>query len=91
VTLRAVVTAPPATLEVPELPAAEAPPTLQAAKVVYGGRSLASSRVWRRDLAAGHVVEGPSVIQEYSATTWVPPDWRAEVDRWGCLHLLRTR
>ncbi|MCG6987561.1 MAG: hydantoinase/oxoprolinase family protein [Gemmatimonadetes bacterium] len=91
VTLRAVVTAPPATLEVPELPAAKAPPTLQAAKVVYGGRSLESSRVWRRDLAAGHVVEGPSVIQEYSATTWVPPDWRAEVDRWGCLHLLRAR
>jgi N-methylhydantoinase A len=90
VTLRAVVTAPPATLDVPELPEAKGPPTLRAANVVYGGQRLESSRVWRHELAAGHVVDGPAVIQEYSATTWVPPEWRAEVDSWGCLHLLRV-
>jgi len=89
VTLRVVVTAPPATLDVPELPEAKGPPTIQASNVVYGGQRLESYKVWRHDLAAGHVVEGPAVIQEYSATTWVPPEWRAEVDRWGCLHLLR--
>ena len=89
VTLRVVATAPPEAVEVPELRKAKGPPTLQAANVVYGGRRLESSRVWRHELAAGHIVEGPAVIQEYSATTWVPPEWRVEVDRWGCLHLLR--
>jgi len=56
--------------------------------VVFGGRILPARRVWRRDLGAGHVLEGPLVVQEYSATTWVPPEWRMEVDRWGCLHLV---
>ncbi len=88
VTLRVVVTAPPLPMDAPELAEAAAPPPLEQAQVVFGGRVLPARRVWRRDLAAGHVLEGPLVVQEYSATTWVPPEWRMEVDRWGCLHLV---
>ena len=88
VTLRVVVTAPPIPLAAPELAAAVAPPPLEEASVVFGGRTLEARRVWRQHLAAGHVLEGPLVVQEYSATTWVPPEWRMEVDRWGCLHLI---
>jgi N-methylhydantoinase A len=88
VTLRVVVTAPPLPLGAPELEAATAPPPVEEAPVFFGGRTLGARRVWRRDLAAGHVLEGPLVVQEYSATTWVPPEWRMEVDRWGCLHLI---
>jgi N-methylhydantoinase A len=88
VTLRVVVTAPPLTLDAPELESAASPPPVEEAPVVFGGRVLGARRVWRRHLAAGHVLEGPLVVQEYSATTWVPPEWRMEVDRWGCLHLV---
>ena len=88
VTLRVVVTAPPIPLDAPELSEAVAPPPLEEAPVVFGGRVLQARLVWRRHLAAGHVLEGPLVVQEYSATTWVPPEWRMEVDRWGCLHLI---
>jgi len=88
VTLRVVVTAPPVPIEAPRLAPATASPPLEATRVFHGGEELEGVRVWRRDLAEGHVIEGPAVVQEYSATTWVPPEWRMEVDAWGCLHLL---
>lgn len=90
VTLRVVVTAPPVAIEAPRLAAAAASPPLEGTRVFHGGRDLEAVRVWRRDLAEGHVIEGPAVVQEYSATTWVPPEWRVEVDSWGCLHLLAS-
>ncbi|NJD17958.1 MAG: hydantoinase/oxoprolinase family protein, partial [Gemmatimonadetes bacterium] len=80
VTLRVVVTAPPIPLEVPELTPDPSPPPLEDARVVFGGRALPARRVWRNRLAPGLVLAGPLVVQEYSATTWVPPEWRVEVD-----------
>jgi len=44
--------------------------------------------VRRQDLLAGHELSGPAVIQEYSATTWVPQNFYVQVDQWGCLHLI---
>jgi N-methylhydantoinase A len=88
VTLRVVVTAPAVPLDVPELAEASGAPPIASGRVYFGGRDLEASLVWRRDLAAGHKLEGPAIVQEYSATTWVPPHWRLEVDRWGCLHLI---
>ena len=40
-------------------------------------------------LTYGTVIEGPAIIGEYSSTTWVPPDFRAGVDRFGNLILTR--
>ena len=54
---------------------------------VLEGRVLEARRVRRRDLLAGHILPGPVVVQEYSATTWVPPGQRVAVDASGCLHL----
>jgi N-methylhydantoinase A/oxoprolinase/acetone carboxylase beta subunit len=41
----------------------------------------------REHLRAGHALQGPAVIAEYSATTWLPPDWRAIVEPFGDLLL----
>lgn len=58
-----------------------------------------STRAWLRDawadlplyqraaLAAGHRIDGPAVIAEYSATTWLPEGWSAEVQKLGDLIL----
>jgi N-methylhydantoinase A len=44
--------------------------------------------LYRRDnLRAGDIFSGPSIVAEYSATTLVPPDWRARVDNYGQLLL----
>ena len=89
VTLRAVVTAPPVAMVVPQLDDAEGEPPTQEGEVVLDGARLQTARVWRKDLLAGHALSGPVVVQEYSGTTWVPPGWQLHVDRWGCLHLSR--
>ncbi len=91
VTLRTVVTAPAAEVDVPKLPEAEKDPPTEVATVFHAGRRIQGRRVWRGDLGAGHELEGPLVVQEYSATTWVPPEWAITVDEWGCLHLQRAR
>lgn len=90
VTLRVSVSAPPLEPAVPELADADGPPPAEAMPVVFGGERLDARLVRRSDLRAGHRIEGPVVVAEYSATTWVPPDWHVDVDRWGCLHLLRS-
>jgi len=87
VTLRTVVTAPSVPVDVPELDEAAGPPPMEASEVFFGNRTVEAQRVWRKDLRAGHTFKGPLIVQEYSATTWVPPEWRMDVDRWGCLHL----
>jgi N-methylhydantoinase A len=88
VTVRAVASAPGPTLEAVPLDSATAPPPLETGRVRYRGREYEAGRVWRRDLRAGHRLDGPIIVMEYSGTTWVPPDWRVEVDAWGTLHLI---
>ena len=89
VTLRAVARAPGPPLEIAEIPAAAGEPRVDPYWLHFRGERLAAGRVARADLAAGHRLEGPLVVTEYSATTWVPPGWTLEVDRWGILHLVR--
>jgi N-methylhydantoinase A len=88
VTLRATARAPGADVPGVELAAATGAPPTASAHVVLGGRTLAGRRVWRRDLRAGHVLAGPTLVLDYSGTTWIPPGWRVEVDASGILHLL---
>ncbi|MDX1645769.1 MAG: hypothetical protein R3304_01400, partial [Longimicrobiales bacterium] len=90
VTLRAIVSAPPAHLDARSLAPADAAPERASRTVIQGGERLDAHSVWRRDLRAGHELEGPLVVQEYSGTTWVPPGWRLRVDGYGCLHLTRS-
>lgn len=87
VTVRVVVTTPPPALDPPELAPATAPPPTSTTEVYHRGDMIPAARVRRADLGAGHRLVGPLVVQEYSGTTWVPPDWTVEVDLGGCLHL----
>jgi N-methylhydantoinase A len=88
VTLRAVASCPAPPLVPASLERGEGSPKAERGKVRFEGRDLEAALVWRRDLRAGHRMEGPVVVREYSATTWVPPEWTLEVDAWGTLHLL---
>ena len=46
--------------------------------------------LYRRDeLRAGDIFSGPAIVAEYSATTLIPPDWKARVDNYGQLLLAR--
>jgi len=87
VTVRVVVSAPLPRIDVPELPPAEGPAPSVASTVFHRGQARNARRVRRSDLRAGHELAGPVIVEEYSGTTWIPPEWRLQVDRWGCLHL----
>jgi len=43
----------------------------------------------REQLDPAGLVEGPAIITEMAATTWVAPGWRARADEWGNLRLRR--
>ena len=48
--------------------------------VVIAGRALPTAIYDRARLRTGNRFAGPAVVVEYSATTLVPPGWRARVD-----------
>jgi 5-oxoprolinase (ATP-hydrolysing) len=61
--------------------AAASPPTVHARRAVWFGSIAAETPIYSRDdLCPGHIVDGPAIIIEASATTVVEPGWRASVD-----------
>ena len=60
-------------------------------KVRFSGDTLAVGVFDRAVLPRGAEIAGPAIIEEMGAVTVVPPGWRAEVGRYGELHLRRAR
>ncbi len=89
VTLRVVAEGKPLELTHEMVSPTEGPPCFTEGRAFHGGRELTVSRYWRKDLRAGDTLLGPSLVMEYSSTTWLPPGWRLEVDSWGSLHLTK--
>jgi N-methylhydantoinase A len=57
------------------------------ARVSIHGRLKRTPIYSRSALLAGNRISGPAVVTEYSATTFIPPDWRGRVDPDGNLIL----
>jgi N-methylhydantoinase A len=87
VTLRVVVSAPATELNESPLGSPSSNPSLVPITVFHAGENRSAGKVRRRDLSAGSELSGPLVVEEYSGTTWVPPEWKMRVDDWGTLHL----
>lgn len=87
VTVRVEVAAPPPILPRTELARARNPPVVGSSRVWVDGRWTSAATTWRSGLGAGHHLEGPALILEYSATTWLPPGWTLEVLPSGSLLL----
>ena len=89
VTLRVKVEAPGDRVQILEIPAepGASPRCRDRASVLIAGKELEAPIFSRSDIPPGTTVSGPAIIIEYSATTWCPPGWQIECDRWGILHL----
>jgi N-methylhydantoinase A len=57
-----------------------APRGPEQAKVFHGEAWTDCARFAAEALSAGQRIEGPAVVEGYTATTWVPPGWTAELD-----------
>jgi N-methylhydantoinase A len=59
----------------------------QTVELTFHGRQRKTALYRRDSLRAAAAISGPAIIAEYSATTLIPPDWRARVDNYGQLLL----
>jgi N-methylhydantoinase A len=64
-----------------------APALVSKSQVLFHGRRIMTPIYDRSRLRAGDRIPGPAIVKEYSATSLVPPDWSARVDRNGNLIL----
>jgi N-methylhydantoinase A len=52
---------------------------------------MVEATLYERDrLDVGAAVAGPAVIEQFDATTVIPPGWRGQVDGYSNLILART-
>jgi N-methylhydantoinase A len=51
--------------------------------VTFDGRTHHEAPVYARAALTGSVIEGPAVIEQFDATTVLPPGWRARLDKFG--------
>jgi N-methylhydantoinase A len=56
----------------------------------FGGAELSVDVHEREGLGVGATVTGPAIVEEFGATTVIPPGWTARVDALGDLVLERT-
>lgn len=63
--------------------------TVERGRIFLGGRWIDCQYYDRRTLPSGFSKDGPAVIEEPTATTFVEPGWRFSVDDWGNLILSR--
>ena len=64
---------------------------LERRPVWFGGTRMPCP-VWERDrLPAQAIVEGPAIVEEFGATTVVPPGWRGQLDEHGNIRLESSR
>jgi N-methylhydantoinase A len=77
------------TPELPKLPAAEGPAKPAARRPVIFVDGAHEVPVFQRgDLRAGHVIDGPALVEEAASVTVLNPGQQMTVDAWG--HLLMT-
>ena len=71
-----------------QAPEAASAPTPRQRAVWLRGRGEEQAQVLdRATLPSGFSAEGPAVIEALESTVFVPPEWRAEMDEAGYLHL----
>ena len=78
-------------LELPTVPAADGEPAPRHTREArFAGVEREVPVYARDDLGAGCALRGPAVIEQLDATSFVPPDHRLVVDRFGHLVISRT-
>ncbi len=83
VTLRIRATAPRKKLTLATLNKAKREVRSQKEKLFFQNKEILVKSYRREDFYAGFIFSGPALILESTATLFVPPDFRCEVDDWG--------
>ncbi len=90
VSVRSTVTGTTAKPELPSFRSTRRRPVPLETVPLWFGRNRLRAEVYDRGLlGCGNVIEGPAIVGEYSSTTFVPPDFFCDVDRFGNLVLTK--
>jgi N-methylhydantoinase A len=90
INLRVRVTGKTPTLALKRLPDAQGEPATKGMREIwYGGARHAAHVYERMELAAGHRIAGPAIIEQFDTTTVVAPGFVAVTDGYGVLTLTR--
>jgi N-methylhydantoinase A len=57
-----------------------APGPAESTRIFHGEAWIECARHAAETLVPGQEIDGPAVIEGHTATTWVPPGWRATLD-----------
>ena len=57
-----------------------APGAAESTRIFHGEAWVECARHAAEALVSGQTIDGPAVIEGHTATTWVPPGWRATLD-----------
>ena len=58
--------------------------------VHFDGNTPTQATLYERDrLDIGAFIAGPAIVEQFDATTVIPPSWKAQVDGWRNLILQR--
>jgi N-methylhydantoinase A len=57
-----------------------APGAAESTRIFHGEAWVDCARHAAESLTPGQKIDGPAVIEGHTATTWVPPGWRATLD-----------
>ncbi|MEJ0069047.1 MAG: hydantoinase/oxoprolinase family protein [Pseudomonadota bacterium] len=66
-------------------------PALETGRIYIGRAWQQAVFVWRPDLSSGFAADGPLIVEDHHATTFVSPGWRLRVDPHGTLVLTDTQ
>ena len=69
---------------------AATPSPIASRNVSFDGQRQTIPIFQRGDLTAGAKLGGPCIVDQEDTTTFIKPNWTAEVDAYGVLHLIRT-
>jgi len=74
----------------PSSPAAAAAAAIKGRRPIALGGAMTDATIYERDrLGIGAVIAGPAIVEQFDATTIVPPGWRGQVD--GLRNLILER
>jgi N-methylhydantoinase A len=66
------------------------PSPIASRNVCFDGQRQTIPIFQRGALTAGAKLSGPCIVDQEDTTTFIKPNWTAEVDAYGVLHLIRT-
>ena len=63
-----------------EITSSEEPKTSKTMKAIFFGKEYDARIYQRKDLISGQTFSGPAIVEEFTTTSVIPPNWKVTID-----------